>query len=76
MQWLLSQDQKGTFMGARSMNIPKFRPFSLNFKDILYYIILLFIVLTLSCPGFFGHSQTRGCLVPPSVIPLSDLQST
>ena len=33
--------------------------------------------LALSCPGFFGHSQPGGgCLVPPPVIPLSDLQST
>ena len=33
-------------------------------------------LLTLSCPGFFGHFQPGGCLVPPPVIPLSDLQST
>ena len=32
--------------------------------------------LTLFCLGFFGHSQPGGCLVPPSVIALSDLQST
>ena len=33
-------------------------------------------LLTLSCPGFFDHSQSWGSLAPPLVILLSDLQST